>query len=133
AGLHNVAGAIDAQEGGYRAAERHFRAAIEHDARLEVAYLNLGRLYQEHATDDPDAPRKGLDIYRALLRIDPSSAEALFQAAYLNACIGDWSASRALIDRLPLAVRSRPQALVVLAVDLAGLGQPLRASEAAAT
>ena len=126
-----AAGAIAAQQGAYAAAERHFREAIRLDARLESAYLNLGRLYQEHANEDPDAARKGLATYRALLDVAPSNAEALYQAGYLAACAAEWSSSRAWLERLPPDARSRPQVLVLLAIDFAALAEPKRASEAA--
>ena len=131
AALLNLAGAIDAQQGRYAAAERHFKASIDADRRLAAAYMNLGRLYQEHAAGDPAAPRKALAVYRQLLTIDPSRSEALFQAAYLSACIGDWASSREWLDRLPLDVRSRPQTLAVLAVDAAGLGDRAQATRTA--
>jgi tetratricopeptide (TPR) repeat protein len=130
AALHDIAGAVDAQQGSYREAERHFRTAIEHDSRLVSAYLNLGRLYQEHARDEADAPAKALRVYRSLLQIDANNPEALFQAAYLSACNGDWAASRAFLKRLPDSGRSRPQVLVLLATDLQGLGDRRQASEA---
>jgi tetratricopeptide (TPR) repeat protein len=130
AALHDIAGAVAAQQGSYGEAERHFRAAIERDSRLLSAYLNLGRLYQEHTRDDRDAPAKALAVYRSLLKIDPENNEALFQAGYLSACSGDWRFSRTLLERLPTSGQSRPQVLVLLATDLAGVGEPLLASEA---
>ena len=131
ASAEEAAGAVAAQQGAYAAAERHFREAIRLDARLESAYLNLGRLYQEHANEDPDAARKGLATYRALLDVAPSNAEALYQAGYLAACAAEWSSSRAWLERLPPDARSRPQVLVLLAIDFAALAEPKRASEAA--
>ena len=128
AALHNIAGVVDAQQGAYRGAERHFRTAIERDPRLVSTYLNLGRLYQEHAGDDPDAPARALAVYRSLLQIDAGNAEGLFQAGYLAACGGDWSSSRTFLERLPLSARSRPQALVLLAADLVGLGDRRQAA-----
>jgi tetratricopeptide (TPR) repeat protein len=115
----------------YVAAERHLRAAINANPRVEAAYLNLGRFYQEHAGEDPAAVRKALSTYAALLKVNPSSAEGLYQTAYLNACLGEWSSSRAALERLPAHVRSRPQALVLLAADLAGTGQSSRALQTA--
>ena len=122
AALLNIAGAIDAQQGAYRAAEHHFQAAIAADSRLAAAYLNLGRLYQEHSADDSEASQKALAVYKQLLVVEPVNAEALFQAAYLTACAGQWAASRGFLNRLPPAAQQRPQALATLAVDLAGLG-----------
>lgn len=129
--LHNIAGAIDAQQGTYRSAERHFKAAMQAELRGAPAYLNLGRLYQEHADEDSEALPKALAVYRELLRFDPANAEALFQAAYVAACTGDWAASRAFLERLPDPSRSQPQALALFAVDLAGLGDRARAGEVA--
>jgi tetratricopeptide (TPR) repeat protein len=131
AALHNIAGAIDAQQGAYLLAERHFRAAIRAEPRSAPAYLNLGRLYQEHAKEDPAAPQKALTVYGELLRVHPENDEARFQSAYLFASAGEWAASRALIDRLADAGRSTPQALAVLAVDLAGLADQTRAAQVA--
>ena len=133
AALHNIAGAIDAQQGAYAAAERHFRSAMLAEPGAAAAYLNLGRLYQEHAAEDPAALPKALGVYRELLRFDGANAEAIFQAAYVAACTSDWKASRALLERLPDGPRSRPQALALFAVDLAALGDHLRAKEVAAT
>jgi tetratricopeptide (TPR) repeat protein len=122
AALHNIAGAIDAQQGAYGAAERHFRTAIAADPGITPAYLNLGRLYQEHAREDPEALQKAFAVYEQLLVVDKDNDEALFQAAYLSASAGQWASSRAFLERLPRASRSRPQALATLAVDLAALG-----------
>lgn len=131
AAVLNIAGAIEAQQGHFAEAERHFTAAIRADRRLTAAYANLGRLYQEHANEDPAALQKALALYRELLTIDPSHAEALFQAAYLSACAGDWASSRAWLDRLPPELRERPQALAILAVDAAATGDRARAARAA--
>src|SRR5262245_38130914 len=49
AGLDNLLGIIEAQEGNYAAAERSFNQAIARERKFTGAYLNLGRLYQEHA------------------------------------------------------------------------------------
>jgi tetratricopeptide (TPR) repeat protein len=120
------------QQASYADAERHFRAAIDANPRLPAAYLNLGRFYQEHASEDPGAIRKALAAYGVLLKLDPANVEGLYQTAYLYACIGEWSPSYAALERLPADVRSRPQALVLLAADLAGNGQSSRALQTAA-
>jgi tetratricopeptide (TPR) repeat protein len=127
--LHNIAGAIEAQQGSYVRAEHHFRAAMRVEPRVAGAYLNLGRLYQEHTIEDPAALAKAQAVYRDLLRFEPANPEALFQAAYVAACATDWKASRALLEQLPEPSRSGPQALALLAVDLAGLGESAGADE----
>jgi tetratricopeptide (TPR) repeat protein len=118
-------------QGSYAVDERQFRAAIVADPRSEAAYLNLGQFYQEHASEDPAAIRKALDVYGVLLKLNPSSLEGLYQTAYLNASIGNWSSSRAALERLPADIRSRPQAVVLLTADLAGTGQSARALQTA--
>jgi tetratricopeptide (TPR) repeat protein len=131
AAVHNIAGAIDAQQRVYESAERHFRTAIRIAPKITAPYVNLGRLYQEHAAEDPQALQKAIAVYRELLQFDPTNSEALFQCAYVSARVGDWVASRGLLERLPAQARARPQALAVLAVDLAGTGESARAQEAA--
>src|SRR5262249_42024571 len=83
AGLHNLKGVVEAQGGNYSLAESAFRRAITLDARLVPAYLNLGRLYQENATRDKEAVRKGAQVYVQLLKIDPQNSEARYQGAYM--------------------------------------------------
>jgi tetratricopeptide (TPR) repeat protein len=121
------------KQGSYAAAERRLRAAINADPRSEAAYLSLGQFYQEHAGEDPSAVRKAISTYVSLLKVNPSNAEGLYQIAYLNACVGEWSSSRAALERLPADVRGQPQALVLLAADAAGSRQSSRALQTAAT
>jgi tetratricopeptide (TPR) repeat protein len=129
--LHNFAGVIDAQQGAFASAEQHFQTAIRLAPESAAAYENLGRLYQEQATSTTDARQKALDTYERLLAVDPDNAEGLYQRGFLLALKGQFAESRALIDRLPEAMRQRPQVLAVSAVDLAGLGD-LRGATAAA-
>ena len=118
--LNNLAGVIAAQNGNWQAAEMHFRTAIRLAPRAVPPYENLGRLYQERASVDPGAPPKALEVYGALLAVDPSNAEALFQSALLKARAGEFAASSELLDRLPQDVQGRPQALAVRVAALAG-------------
>jgi uncharacterized protein HemY len=120
--LNNLAGVIDAQHGDWQSAEVHFREAIRLAPRAVPPYENLGRLYQERAAADAASVGKALDIYRALLAVDPDNVEGLFQAALLHARAGEFAASRGLLDRLPSDVQQRPQALAVRVVALAGIG-----------
>jgi tetratricopeptide (TPR) repeat protein len=120
--LNNFAGVIAAQNGDWEAAERHFRAAIRLAPRAVPPYENLGRLYQERAAVDPEAPPKALDVYRALLAIDPANVEAVFQSAQLRVRAGEFAASSELLDQLPQHVQGRPQALAVRVAALAGSG-----------
>ena len=97
--LQNFAGVIAAQRGDWAAAESHFREAIRLAPRAVPPYENLGRLYQVRSVADPAARAKALDVYRALLSVDPTNREGLFQAALLRAQAGEFAASRALLEQ----------------------------------
>ena len=61
----------------------------------------------------------------------PRTSKRCYQSALLLALDGEFAASRALLARLPDETRGRPQALALLAADLAGLGDAAGASQAA--
>jgi tetratricopeptide (TPR) repeat protein len=118
--LNNFAGVIAAQNGEWQSAESHFREAIRLAPRAIPPYENLGRLYQEQGAVDPAALPKALDVYTALLAVDPANAEGLFQSALLRARAGEFGLSLGLLQRLPPEIQARPQALAVRVADLAG-------------
>lgn len=118
--LHNLAGVVAAQRGEFEASEAHFRTSIQLAPRAPAAYENLARLYQVRA-DRPEMRAKALEVYRRLLEIDPGHVDAIFQTSFLLSLDGQFEASRAGLDHLPPAVRQRPQALAVEAVDLIGV------------
>ena len=91
---------------------------------LARSRTDLGRFYQERTAADPKARGKALRTYQALVAIDPTNREGLYQLAFLQALAGQFPESRALLDRLPEDLRGRPQALAVLVADLAGQGDP---------
>lgn len=121
--LRNLAGVVMAQQGAFEAAEAHFTTAIRLAPRAPAAYENLGRLYQERAASDREMRRRAIDVYRRLLEIDPASAEAAYQGAFLLALDGQYRSSRAMLARLPDDLGGRPQALALLVVDLIGTGE----------
>ncbi|MPY90714.1 MAG: tetratricopeptide repeat protein [Luteitalea sp.] len=129
AALHNLAGVVSARQDAYAAAEVHFKTAIRLAPQSAGPYENLGRLYQERSGVDDEARAKALTTYRQLLRVDPHNVEGLYQAAFLLALEGQFAESRELVGRLPDDVRARPQALAVLAADLAGLSDRAAAAE----
>ncbi len=131
AGLYNLLGVVEAQQGRTRPAESSFRRAIEEDRHYTGAYLNLGRLYQENAAKDPQALRKGLDTYRRLLRFDPANREANYQAALLLEKLGEFRASLEQLSRLSAPDQKRPQALALRCADFAGLGEQSQADAVA--
>lgn len=119
--LHNFAGAIVAQQGDVTSAETHFREAIRLAPRAVPPHENLGRLYQEHTPGNPGFAAKALEVYRALLAIEPAHTDALFQSALLEAIAGRFKAANRLLDRLPADLVQRPQVLAVRMAVLSGL------------
>lgn len=128
--LQNFAGVIAAQRGDWTVAEAHFREAIRLAPRAVPPYENLGRLYQVRSIADSAARAQALDVYHALLSVDPANAEGLFQAALLRAQTGEFAQSRALLEKLPREVQGRPQALAVVVANLAGTGDAASATVA---
>jgi tetratricopeptide (TPR) repeat protein len=130
-GLYNLQGVIMAQEGDFASAEANFRKAIELDPRLEGAYLNLGRLYQEHIPKDHRARDKALGVYAGLLRFTPDNLEANYQSAALLMQKGLYAPSLQRLAKLPVEVQEQSPALSVRCGDYAGLAQGARAEQAA--
>jgi tetratricopeptide (TPR) repeat protein len=131
AGLDNLLGIIEAQEGNYTAAERSFNQAVARERKFTGAYLNLGRLYQEHADVDPQALPKALEVYSRALQYEPDNAEANYQSAALLMRKGAYQASLDHLSRLLAEVQNSAQALSVSCADYAGLGRSERANEMA--
>jgi tetratricopeptide (TPR) repeat protein len=127
--LYGLLAVVEANEGNYTAAETHFKKAIDLIPNFAGGYLDLGRFYLENAAKDPEAPKKALDTYERLLRLQPNNGEALYQSAFLQGRQGSFQASLARLARLPAADQEGPQALAVKCAALAGLG---RIAEAAA-
>ena len=131
AGLDNLLGIIEAQEGNYAAAERSFNRAVARERKFTGAYLNLGRLYQEHAVDDPQALPKALEVYNRVLQYEPDSAEANYQSAALLMRKGSYQSSLDHLSRLPAGIQNSAQALSISCADYVGLGRGDRANEIA--
>lgn len=131
AGLYNLQGVLKAQEGDFASAEANFRKAIKLAPDLEGAYLNLGRLYQEHIPKDLAARDKALGVYAALLRFAPDHLEANYQSAVLLMQKGLYGASLNHLARLPAEAQNHSQALSAQCGDYAGLGQRDKAERAA--
>lgn len=121
--LYNFLGVIDAQEKDFTGAESNFRRAIQIAPRFSGAYMNLGRLYQEHAAVDPHAEEKALHLYEQLLEFDPKNVEANYQAAWLSNRLGVFTDSQRFLDRLPAETRERAQALALRCANYAAIGQ----------
>src|SRR3981189_622069 len=83
AGLDNLRGIVEAQQGNYAAAEKSFSQALQREPKFTGASLNLGRLYQESFAADSQARPKALDVYLGVLAYDAKNAEANYQSAAL--------------------------------------------------
>ncbi len=125
----NLLGVIEAQENNFAAAESDFRHAIQLAASFTGAYLNLGRLYQEHP-DEPGTLEKALAVYRKLLALEPGQVEANYQAAWLLNRLGQFAASLEHLRRLPSEAQQRSQALALRCADSTVLGQTAQAEAA---
>ena len=120
-GALNLLGVVEAQEGNYGGAEASFEKAIVADPRFSGPYLNLGRLYQENPSKDPQAWKKGAATYERLLKFEPGNPEATYQGALLRMQLGDYAASLVHLTHLPRELQERAQALAVRCADHAGL------------
>jgi tetratricopeptide (TPR) repeat protein len=131
-GFDNLRGVIAAQQGDFATAEKDFRDAVKRAPKLTAAYLNLGRLYQEHAASDSQARDKALATYERVLAYDPSNAEAHYQSAVLLLGQGKYERSLEQLSGLPSETQASAQGLSIRCADQAALGHEQRAAEAAA-
>jgi tetratricopeptide (TPR) repeat protein len=120
--VHNFLGILDAEDGDPAAAEARFREALRRAPQYTDAHLNLGRLYQENAGRDPQAPAKALAAYQAILQYDAGHAEANYQAAVLLHGAGEPAKALDHLTRLPRDARDRPAARTLLAAIYEGQG-----------
>src|SRR5882762_6800443 len=132
AGLDNLRGIVEAQQGNYAAAEKSFSQALQREPKFTGASLNLGRLYQESFAADSQARRKALDVYLGVLAYDPKNAEANYQSAALLLEQGKYKDSVDHVSRLPEESQASAQALSIICADYAGLGDRKRTDDAAA-
>jgi tetratricopeptide (TPR) repeat protein len=131
AALNNFMGVVEVQSGNYRAGELNFQKAVEKAPKFTAAYLNLGRLYQEHAAKIPQASKKALDTYQRLLKFEPDNVEANYQSAFLLLLLDSYNSSLEHLARLPADAQRRSQALAVRCADYAALGEKVRADSTA--
>jgi tetratricopeptide (TPR) repeat protein len=132
AGLDNLRGIVEAQQGNYTAAEKSFSQALKREPKFTGASLNLGRLYQENFAVDSQARRKALDVYKRVLDYDPRNSEANYQSAALLLGQGKYQDSLDHISRLPEESQGGAQVLSILCADYAGLGGGKQTEDAAA-
>ena len=124
--IYNLLGVIDAQESNFAAAESNFRRATQLAQRFTGAYLNLGRLYQEHDSQ-PGVVEKALDVYQKILEFEPDHVEANYQAAWLLNRLGRFAPSIEHLARLPAEAQQRAPALALRGANNAALGRRAQA------
>jgi tetratricopeptide (TPR) repeat protein len=120
--LFNLRGVIEAKTGRFAPAEASFRRAIVLAPAFADAYLNLGRLYQEHP-GEPRTLEKALATYQSLLKQVPGHVEANYQAASLLNRQGSYAASLRHLSRLPPESQTRAAALVLRSANYFALGR----------
>lgn len=120
-GFENLLGIVEAQEGNYAAAEASFQRAVAKSPNFTGAYLNLGRLYQEHAPKDPPDLLKALDVYRRVLAYEPGNSEAHYQSASLLLRLHKYQESLNHLSQLPSEFAVTTQVVSIQCADYAGL------------
>lgn len=132
AGLENLLGVIEAEQGRMQLASQAFSAAIEHDPRLVGAYLNLGRIEMQNAGNDAARQAEALRLYQKVLSLDPTNAEANFQSATLLMWDGKYALSLVHLARTGTAMRGEIRVEALRCADEAGLGHTTATNRAAA-
>jgi tetratricopeptide (TPR) repeat protein len=127
--IYNFLGVIEAQESNFAVAESDFRRAVQIAPRFTGAYLNLGRLYQEHASQKGLA-EKALHVYQKLLEFEPDHVEANYQAAWLCNRLGQFGPSMEHLTRLPPDAQQRAPALALRCANSAALERRAQAEAA---
>ena len=121
AGFRVLLGIVEGQQKHFSAAEQNFKRSIQLNPQFASGYLNLGHLYQEQIPNDPDAWRKSVDAYKALLKVDPANNEGDFQLAILLEAHGQFQNSLHYLNQLPLEVRKQKRVLALSIADYAGV------------
>ncbi|MGH9586964.1 MAG: tetratricopeptide repeat protein [Acidobacteriaceae bacterium] len=132
AGLENLLGVIDAEQGNMEAARKSFSAAIEHDPKLVGAYLNLGRIEMQNAGNDAGQRAEALRLYEKVLRIDFANPEANFQLATLLMWDGKYASSLAHLGKTSAAMHGEIRFEALRCADEAGLRHTAATNHAAA-
>ena len=129
--FYNFMGVVEVHSENYRSAELDFHEALQKSPRFAGAYLNLGRLYQEHGDKIPQAARKALATYQQLLKWEPDNLEANYQSALVLEDQASFKSSLEHLARLPEEAQGRSGALAVRCADYAALGEQGQAGGAA--
>lgn len=109
AGLENLLGVVEAQQGHNAAALAAFREAVQHNPRLLSALMNLSRIEMQTAQTDRNARADAKRHSEQILTLDPSNDEARYQLASVLLWNGEARQALAQLARLSEKSRSEPQ------------------------
>lgn len=132
AGLENLLGVVEAEQGETELARKSFSKAIQHDPKLAGAYLNLGRIEMQAAGDHSGRRASALQLYEKVLRMDPSNVEANFQVATLLMWNGKYASSLVHLEKARAAMRGQVRVEALKCADEAGLGNMSATNHSAA-
>lgn len=122
AGLENLLGVVEIQQGHKPEAIKAFSAAILHNPRLASAYLNLSRIEMDAAVTDPRARTQALRLTRKVLELEPLNDEANYEAATIFFWDKAYQESLRHLDELTSQSRSQVGAQALFCADHAVLG-----------
>src|SRR6185437_14908944 len=132
AGLENLQGVIEAEQGEMELARKSFSAALEHDPKLAGAYLNLGRIEMQNAGNDAARRAEAPRLYQKVLHLDPTNAEANFQSATLLMWDGKYALSLSHLAKTGPAMHGEIRVEALRCADEAGWGHKIATNHAAA-
>ena len=109
AGVENLLGVVEIQQGNAAAARKDFTAALKHDPNLASVGMNLARLDMEAAESDSAARAEAIRLTQRVLLRDPGNDEARFALATLDAWDRNDRGALEQLARLSAEARSQPQ------------------------
>ena len=131
AGVENLLGVVEVQQGHPAAASKAFSEAIVDNPHLTAAYLNLSRIKMESASTDQAARAEALRLSLKALQLEPSNDEAHFQAATIYFWNKEYHSSLDQLERLSSESRTKIGAQALLCAANAALGERRPTDEAA--
>jgi tetratricopeptide (TPR) repeat protein len=132
--LHQAAGEANESQGLYDAALREYRDVLARAPRRPGIHLRIGRTLLSRAKEGQDASRaadtsEALREFEQELEVDPSNANAAYEAGDLHRKAWQLEAARDCFARALKSYPDFPEALVGLGRTLIELGQPAAAIE----
>jgi tetratricopeptide (TPR) repeat protein len=130
AGLLNLLGVIEIEQGNEGEARKDFSAAIHNDGRLTSAYMNLSRMDMGNAATDKTQRAEALSLSEKAATLDPGNDEANYQIANLQAWNEKYRLSLAALKKLSANAQVLIGAQALMCADLAMIGTSDEATKA---